>query len=194
MGAAIAAAGAAAAANASAIGAAVAVATAAATAAMSIRQSNEQADAQEKYNKKLTEDAIRQYGELDKAEADAIYESHANSMQAQREYLTARSSVQLQAAATGTYGNSMNLAIQDLNTGFGGRMADITYQRDSQLDAIDMKAEQIQRSPSMNADTTIQQPSYYTGFTTGISTYNTMSGITGKVANAYKDVKPAKTS
>lgn len=177
---------------ATAIGVGVSLVSAAASAAMSIQQSNQQKDAQEKYNKKLTEDAIRQYGELDKAESDAIYESHAQSLEAQREYLSARSQVELQAAVTGTYGNSINLAIQDLNTGVGGRMAEIAYQRESVLDAIDKKAEQIQRSPSLNADTTIQMPSYYKAFTSALNTYSVVDSVSTKIGTAYDSGKIAK--
>jgi len=190
MGAAIAAGAAWAAAN---VGTVVAVSAAAISAGMAYNQSEQQKDAQEEYNKALEKDAIRQYGELDKAEADAIYESHAQSMQAQREALTARSSVQLQAAATGTYGNSVNLAIQDINTGYGGRMAEITYQRESQMDAIDQAAERIQVSTEMGADTNIQQPSYYSAFSSGLGTYGTVSNITKGVGKANDSVKPANT-
>ena len=163
-------------------------------AGMSYQTSERQKDAQEDYNDALTKDAIRQYGELDKAESDAIYESHAESMQAQREYLTARSSVELQAAATGTYGNSVNLAIQDLNTGIGGRMAEITYKRESVLDAIDQKAEQIQSATVMGADTTIQKPSYYSALSSGLSNFSSAYNATKAVGNAYTAAAPAKTS
>ena len=172
-------------------GSAIAAVAAVGSAAVSYKQSQDKKDAAEAYNKQLQEEAIRQYGELDAAEADAIQESHAQSMQAQRELLQARSNVQLQAAVSGTYGNSVNVAIQDLNTGFGGRMAEITYNRDSQLDEINKTAERIAASTSLNTDTSIQMPSYYKAFSSGMSTYGAMEGITSKVANAYSQVKPA---
>lgn len=193
MGAAITAAGAYIAANVGTVAAAGAAGAAAAGAAMSYKQSKDQEASQEAYNEALEKDAIRQYGELDKAESDAIYESHAQSMQAQRDYLQARSSVELQAAATGTYGNSVNIAIQDLNTGLGGRMAEIAYQRESQLDAIDQKAEQIQSATVMGADTTIQQPSYYSAFSSGLSSFSSAYNTVNTVGNTYKSAKPATT-
>jgi hypothetical protein len=150
-----------------------------------------QKKAQEEYNKQLEKDAIRQYGELDKAEADAIHESHAQSMQSQRDFMTARSTVELQAAVSGTYGNSVNLAIQDLKTGLGGRMADITFQRDRELDDINRTADRIQASPALGADRTVSTPSYFKAFQAGVSTYQSVGGITGQVSNAYSQLKPA---
>lgn len=177
-----------------AVAAVVSAVTAVAGAGIAYKSSEDQKDAQEEYNRMLEKEAIRQYGELDKAESDAIYESHAESMQAQRDYLQARSNIELQSAVTGTYGNSINIAIQDLNTGLGGRMADITYKRDSQLDAIDQTAERIQTSPSMNADTSIKMPSYYAAFSSGLNTLSSTNRTLTDVGNAYSQVKPATKS
>jgi len=147
-----------------------ALAAAAVSGAIQYKTSEDTKDAQEEYNEYLTQDAIRQYGELDKAESDAIYESHAESMEAQRQFMEARSTVQLNAAVTGTYGNSVNLALQDLNTGLGGRMADITYKRESQLNAIDQQAERIQANPASQANRTVTAPSYLSAFSSALST------------------------
>ena len=176
-----------------AYGTTIAAASAVVSAGVAYKTNEDNKDSQEAYNEALSKEAIRQYGELDKAESDAIYESHASSMQAQREYMSAKSQVQLQASATGTQGQSIALAIQDLNTGLGGRMADITYKRESQMDAIDQKAESIRVNPSMNADTSIQMPSYYAAFSSGLSTFSKASAVTSKVTSAYNQVKPASS-
>lgn len=171
--------------------AAISAASAVGSGVMSYQQSRQQEQSQAAYNKALEQDAIRQYGELDKVEADAIYESHAGSLEAQREYLTAKSQIELQAAATGTYGGSIAASIQDLNTGLGGRMAEITYEREHRLDSVNRQAEQIQASPGLQADRTVQQPAYYKAFSSGLNTYGQVSQIGGAVGNAYNQVKPA---
>lgn len=170
---------------------AITLASTAASMAMAYKQSEDAKDAQEAYNEQLKKDAIRQYGELDKAESDIIHESHSKSLQAQRDFMTARSQVELQAAVSGTYGNSVNLAIQDLKTGLGGRMADITYNREAQLDEIDRTAERIQAQPGLNADRTVSAPSWLSAGQAGIGTYQRVSDITSQVSNAYSQVKPA---
>ena len=149
---------------------------------MSYDQNQKQIKAQEDYNEALERESIRQYQELDQVEADAIYDSHAESLQAQKDYMEARSSIELQAAVTGTYGNSINLAIQDLNTGYGGRMAEITYNRESVLDQIDRQAENIRVQPDLNADRTIHPPSWYVGVSTGISTGMSAYSAASKVS------------
>lgn len=143
---------------------------------------------QDRYNKELHEDAMRKYGELDKVESDAIKQSHAESLQSKREFLTTRSNIELQSAVTGTYGNSVNIAIQDLKTGLGGRMAEITERRDSQLDEITRTADAIASGVRTGADTTkIKQPSFYSAFSTGLSTYSTVRGFGEKVDKTTKD-------
>lgn len=167
--------------------------TAAASGYIAYDQNQKQIEAQEDYNEALEKEAIRQYQELDQVESDTIYDSHAESLQAQKDYMEARSSIELQAAVTGTYGNSINLAIQDLNTGYGGRMAEITYNRESKLDQIDRQAESSRVMPGLNADRTIHQPSWYagvsTGMSTGVSTYSAFSGMAGSSSSASKASK-----
>jgi len=158
-------------------------AVSAATTYTSVQQQKEQ---QKAYNKSLEKEAIRQYQELDKVEADAIQESHAESLQAQKDYLEARSSIELQAAATGTYGNSIDLAIQDLKTGFGGRMAEITYNREAKLDQVDRQAQSSRTQSGLGADRSIQAPAFYSAFASGLGTYNTLSGMSDRVGAANK--------
>jgi hypothetical protein len=165
-----------------------------ASAGMAYKTSKDQAEAQEDYNEYLEKQAISQYAELDKQEADAIEASYKESMQAQREYLKARSSVELQAAATGTYGQSIDLAIQDLGTGLGQRMADITSRREMQLDNIETEAKNIQASATGGSDYTINQPAWYSSLSTGLSTFSTAYNTTSKIGSLYSDSQTVSTN
>jgi len=173
---------------------AISAVTAATSAGMSYVSSKQQEEAQEQYNEYLEKQAIQQYAELDKQEADAIEASYKESMQAQREYLKARSSVELQAAATGTYGQSIDLAIQDLGTGLGQRMADITSRREMQLDNIETEAKNIQASATGGSDYTINQPAWYSSLSTGLSTFSTAYNTTSKIGSLYSDSQTVSTN
>jgi len=174
---------------------AASTAIAAMSAAVAFVQTTQQNRAEKKaaneYNERLHADAMRQYKELDSAEKDIIYESHASSLEAQRQLLEARSQVGLQAAVTGTYGNSVNIALQDIKTGFGGRMADITQTRDSQLDDVVNTAERIQANTQSRKKVAIKKPAFFSAIQTGLSTFNTVSPLAGRVAGAYKSAQQA---
>jgi len=169
-----------------------AAASAAAGAYMQYNSSQNQASAQEAYNEGLEKEAIRQYGELDKAESDAIHASHAASLEAQKKHMEARSSIMLQSAVTGTYGNSVATAIADLNTGFGQRLGEITYRRDFELDQINRTAESIRVSAATGSDVTVRKPAWLAAAGAGISTFARTYGITkqigefGEQARTYK--------
>lgn len=173
---------------------AIAAATAAASAAVSYKMSSDAnaaaEEAAEQQNKALNEEAIRQYGELSKVESDAIYESHASSLEAQKQFMEARSSIQLQAAVTGTYGNSVNVALQDIKTGYGGRMADIINVRNSQLDEVDMTAERIQARTGAAKVTAIKKPAFFNAIQTGFGTYQATKGIAQGVGDAFRLSQP----
>jgi hypothetical protein len=171
--------------------AAASVATAAASGYMAYSQTESQKAQQELYNENLQKEAIRQYKELDEVEKDVIYESHAESLQAQREYMQARSTIELQAAATGTYGSAVDLAITDLNVGLGNRMSEITYNRDAQLDQVTSQAEAIQAGTAASYDTTIQQPSWYSGLSTGVSTGYRVYSAGTNLSESLKESKRA---
>jgi len=164
-----------------------------ASAGMAYKTSSDQSQQQEDYNKYLEEQAISQYAELDKQEADAIEASYKESMQAQREYHKARSTVELQAAATGTYGQSIDLAIQDLGTGLGQRMADITSRREMQLDNIDIESKNIQAGAVGGSDYSINQPAWYQGLSSGLSGFSQGYGIASTVGTAYKESRTVQT-
>lgn len=164
----------------------IAAASAATTAVMSYSQAKAQEDQQEAYNEALVKETARQYQQLDAVENDAIMEEHTESLQAQRDYLKARSSVLLAASVTGTYGNSVNTAIEDLNTGLGQRMSEITQKREATLDQVDRQAENIQAQTSSSFDKTIKQPAWYSALSSGLSTYAATSGVTDKITNAYQ--------
>lgn len=154
------------------------------------QQAKAQAEAQEAYNKRVQEEAIRQYGELSDEEQDTLYDSHKNSLQAQKEFMQARSSIELQSAATGTYGQTVDVAIQDLNTGLGQRTADIVYRRDANLDRINQTAERIRTSADANFDRTpIQEPSIFKAMSDGIRTGQAVSSLGKRVSTAQKEAK-----
>lgn len=166
---------------------------AAASAAVSYKTSKDQEEAQEDYNKYLEKQAIAQYAELDKQEADVIETSYKESMQAQRDYMKARSSVELQAAATGTYGNSVDLALADLGTGLGQRMADITSRREMQLDNIDVQAKNIAAQAKSGSNYSVNQPAWYSGLNTGLSTFQSTYGSLSTAGETYKQSRTVKT-
>lgn len=161
------------------------------SAATSFYTTKKQEDAQEKYNEHLRDNAIAKYSELDKQEADILEQSYKESLESQREYMQARSSVELQAAATGTYGQSIDLAIRDLSAGFGQRMADITTRREIQLDNVDTQARNIKRSVKTQADYTIQPPAYMQAMSTGLNTFASTYGTASTVQKAYRSSKLA---
>ena len=164
-----------------------------ASAAVSYKTSKNQEEAKEQYNEYLEKQAISQYAELDKQEADVIEASYKESMTAQREYMKARSSVELQAAASGTYGNSIDLALTDLGTGLGQRMADITSRREMQLDNIDTQAKNIQSQAKGSSDRSVNQPAWYSSINTGLSTFQQTYGVASKVGEAYKQSRTVST-
>jgi hypothetical protein len=157
------------------------------SAGVSYMQADAQKDAQEAYNEQLERNAIESYAELDKQEADVIEANYKESMQAQREYMQARSSIELQAAASGTYGQSIDLAIEDLNTGLGQRMTDITSRKEMQLDNIDVQAKNIANQAKAQADYTVQPPAYYQAAMTGLSTFQRTYGSFQGAAKASRE-------
>jgi len=169
----------------------IAAASTAVSAATAYRTSQNQRAAQEAYNEQLEKEAIRQYQELDAVEADVIYESHAESLEAQRQLMVARSTINLQAAVTGTYGNSVATAIQDLNTGFGQRMSEITVRRDVQLDHITRTAEDIQAGTAQASDLNLQQPAFYTAISAGLGTFSRTKAATSELGRAFRSSQPA---
>jgi len=178
---------------ASTYGAAIAAASAVAATATTYVSTKNQAKAQEEYNKGLEAEAIRQYGELDKAEADAIYKSHQDSMEAQKQHMVARSSMMLESAATGTYGSSLDVALADLNTGFGQRLGEITYARDFELDSINRTAEGIRQSAISGSDRTVRKPAYLAAAGAGISTFARTYGMTKQVGKVAEQAQPGRT-
>lgn len=151
------------------------------------------ADKQQKeYNKAVTRDAVRQYGELDTVEAEAIKESHAGSLKAQRERLQARSNIELQSAFSGTAGNSVDIALADINTGYGARLSEITAKRDFQLTQTRRQAENIAAGASMKMDNSVRPPAWYSALSSGLSAYSSMSAMEGKVSTKTKDAAPAR--
>ena len=173
---------------------AVSAVTAVASSAVAYKTSKDQEEAQEQYNEYLEKQAISQYAELDKQEADVIEASYKESMTAQREYMKARSSVELQAAASGTYGNSIDLAITDLGTGLGQRMADITSRREMQLDNIDTQAKNIQAQAKGSSDYSVNQPAWYSSLNTGLSTFQRTYGVASTVGEVYTQSRTVSTT
>ena len=165
-----------------------------ASAAVSYTTSENQEEAQDDYNKSLKDDAIRQYAELDKKEAEAIESSYRESLQSQREYLEARSSIELQAAATGTYGKSVDSVIRDLNAGFGQRISDITTRRDKYLDNIDTEAFNLQQSVKRGSDYSIQQPAFMAATESGLGTFARTYSVASAVGGAFKGSSQASTT
>lgn len=165
-----------------------------ASAAISYKTSQDQADAQEDYNKSLRDDAIRQYAELDKKEVEAIESSYKESLEAQRSYLQARSSIELQSAATGTYGKSVDSVIRDLNAGFGQRISDITTRRDRFLTNIDTQAMNLKEAVGRGSDYTIQQPAYISAMSTGLNTFSRTYSIASAVGGAFTNSSTPKTT
>jgi len=153
---------------------------------MQYRQAKEQEKQQKAYNQQVFEDTLRQYQELDKVEHDVVYESHAQSLQAQREYLQARSQIELNSAISGTAGNSIDLALHDLNTGLGNRMGEINFNRERELDNIDNQSRGLASEGNQRMDRSIHMPAWYQAGTSALGTYQKASGIQSSVMRTYK--------
>jgi hypothetical protein len=123
-------------------------------------------EAQDAYNKGLTDEAVRQYGELDAAEADVIFENHAQSLEAQKNLLEARSEVMLRSNLTGTQGDSVDLVLSDIGRGFSSNMSEILDNKERSMENIVKDAENVRVGALRNADRSLQKP-YWAAFTQG---------------------------
>lgn len=170
---------------------------AAVSAASAYETSKANQKAQEDYNEQLKEDAIRQYQELDDVESDIVYESHAQSLQAQREFMLARSQIENQAAASGTQGNSIDIALADLNSGLDSRMSEIIANRDRELNNVVDTARSIERGVAQSADRTITQPSWLAGMQAGMGTgaaaFSIAQGVKGPATQGRTAVTTPRT-
>lgn len=158
-------------------------------------EASAQKDAQKAYNKALLQSTIDGYKDLDKQESEIIYDAHIKSIGAQKELLRARSSVEANAAATGTAGNSVNVAINDLGRGYGERIADVTHEMNSRFDSVNQEALNLKKSYEAQQDTKrIKGPSIFSalasGAQAGISTYN----FANTVGAARRSISSARSS
>ena len=154
------------------------------SARMQYKTTKAEEDSQDAFNRGLLDDAVRGYRELDKAEEDIIYESHANSLETQKQALTARSDILLHAAGTGAYGGSVDSALTDLGRGFSSRMSEITVNRDRHLDNVVSQAEDIQAGVRRSADRTIIQPAWFSAGMAGLRTTSQVMNIEQGIAKA----------
>lgn len=147
---------------------------------------------QEQYNQQVRDEAIRQYQQLDQAEADINTDAHAESLQTQKDFMKARSTVELQAAASGTYGQSVDLIIEDLQTGKAQRMADTVLRRDRLLDDVNTKAGDIQADAQSRLDNTpIAQPSTFSSVLTGVQTAASVYSFGSDLSDKFSKASPA---
>ena len=155
------------------------VAGAAATAA-AYSAEVKQKRADEEYNQALRESASEKYSQLDKEERALIADGHTKSISAQKEFLKAQAQVTAMAGATGTGGRSVDLAIEDLRSGLGNRIGDITTQQTRNLDALNQTGIDVAKQAS-NQQRRVTQPSAFKalskGVQTGYSTYTAGQGI-----------------
>lgn len=167
-----------------------AAATTAGTYMTQREQAKMQAQQQKAYNDRIHEETIRQYGELSEAEQDALYDSHQGSLQAQKEYMQARSNIELQSAASGTYGQTVDVALEDLRTGKGQQTADIIYRRDRQLSDINRTAEGIRSQSAASFDRTpIKRPSILESANAGLQAGISSHGISQRVYRSRSEAK-----
>lgn len=180
---------------------ALSVATSAASAMISYQQQSAQAAVQkkaiaaqnaaiEKQNQMIFEESIRQYGELDRAEAKSIFDAHSKSISAQKEYMQARAKMETQASASGTMGQTVNTSLQALAGDREDVLNDIEYVNRRNLADINQEAENIRYGTlgryNYNYNyNTVQQPSAFAAVVGGVgdafgnfnSYYNAMSSI-----------------
>ena len=136
-------------------------------------------------NERIQQETLRQYGEMSEAESEIVSDSYKNSIQAQADYLKSRSNIELQSAASGTYGGSVDLAIEDLNTTQGQRQADILKQRDQQLGQISQGARNLQAQSNASLDRTpIKKPSILQAATEGYSMGTPITDMLGSRSKA----------
>lgn len=169
----------------------MAIGFAVATAVASMYAQQQAASAQEKaanaQNEAVQEETIRQYGELSDEESQITRDAHQNSIQAQAEYMKARSQVELQSAATGTYGQSVDLSIEDLNTSMGKRQTDILREREANMERINQTARNLQAQGNANMNRSpIKKPSVLEAGMAGVQGYQMGSSIEGSMRDASK--------
>lgn len=170
---------------------AVGVGTATAMADYSAQRSAAAAKKQQQdaFNLKVRKEAVRQYSELSDDEADILYDSHKSSLKAKKEFLKARSTVQAQAAATGTGGQSIDAVINTLRAGRSERLAEVVNERDNNLADINATAAKIRADAINRQDITpIAKPNFMSsalkGISTGMTVFTFASGLTAAAGAA----------
>lgn len=138
-----------AAANAATITAVSAAASIAATAYSTYSQqqaATATADAQSKQNQEIAKQAAASYDDLTPAEIDANRQANDAALQQQAEALQAKGRVNLFAAASGTFGGSVDSMLYDIDNIRARNMNAILTQRESGLYSIKQQAEQTRQS------------------------------------------------
>lgn len=172
-----------------AIGFAGYMAMASAMASMYAQQqaASAQKKAAEAQNQAIQDETLRQYGELSDEENEITRDAHQQSIQAQTDYMKAKSAIELQSAATGTYGQSVDLAIEDLNTSQGQRQTDILRDRESNLERVNQTARNIQAQSNANMNRSpIKKPSVLEAGIAAGQAYNIGASMDGALRDSSK--------
>lgn len=154
-----------------------------------------QEEALEESNDLKHDELIRQYQELSSSESKAMFDAHSKSIEAQKQHLVSRSQLEAQAAASGTYGQSLDILFEDLNTTQGVRMRNILDEEQTRLDDANTYAKNAAANYKAGISRTpISQPSAFKhalgGAQTAVSVYSAGSSL----ASSYGQVAPAKSA
>ena len=153
----------------------------AAAAAATYKAEVDQKKSDEAYNKAVRQSAFDKYAQLDKEERALIADGHTKSIAAQKEALQAQAQVTAMAGATGTGGRSVDLAVEDLRSGLGNRIGDITTQQTRNLDALNQQGLDV-ATQSSSSQRRITQPSALKAAAKGVQAgYATYSGGQGLI-------------
>jgi len=141
---------------------------------VSSSQAASEAKSQQKaYNKELLRTTIDKYQQLDKEEGKIIYDAHTKSIGAQKEFLITRARAEAQAAASGSAGQSVNLALDSLSGDLGNSISDITYEQEARLDQVNQAASDISSNyTSSYNNKKISSPSIFASLGKGVEAYS----------------------
>lgn len=159
-------------------------------------QEDAERESQKAYNDALLQDTIYQYQELDQEEGKVIYDAHTKSIGVQKQFMQARAQAEAEAGATGMAGQSIDVAIENLKTGYGEQLSDIIYEQESRIDAVNQQATNLANTYTGNYDNNrISTPSTFSllgdSVKTGVSVGQSVYSIADPTINAIKSSSQA---
>ena len=168
-----------------AIGTAVAVGLYSAYSSYSGQQANLEASKQ--HNKYVVENMVDQYKQISKTEADTLEASMKSGLENQKQYLKAKSQMELQAGASGMAGGSVDMLLGDLSRDFGQNQGQIIENRRKQFDDFNAQATAVRKGSHAQMKSLVKPSatqSIMTGVKDGLMTYFTMGSMSAAMKGA----------